>query len=146
MCYFVPEYLTVSESQLPYWTRSGFGTEGLLKSLEDLFGQAQTTFGVLMSLTRNSFSDTWNPLIVCHDLGKHLAFWILMSTSFPVQPFNDSTIKGFRVGSFVEPNLRSIKLLCWNCQNKCLETISVRQQQKTNINLELFSWLLICCP
>jgi len=48
-------YFTLSEPQFPYWARSAFETGGLLKSLEELFGQAQTTFGVLMSSTRNAF-------------------------------------------------------------------------------------------
>ena len=42
--------------QFPYWTRSGFETGGLLKSIEGLFGRAHTTVGILMSSTFNVFN------------------------------------------------------------------------------------------
>lgn len=64
-----------------------------------------------------------------------------MSRSLSVWPFNDYVIEGFGVSSFMEPCFQSINLLCWNCQNKCTETMSV--QQKTNINLELYLFVFV---
>lgn len=44
LCAF--EHFMLSKPQFPYWTRSGFETGGLLKSIEDLFGQATQLFEI----------------------------------------------------------------------------------------------------